>query len=508
MASFDPAGLLVALSDSDSSHSSSSESSSSSDEDESYVLYEILFNEMFAEPPHKRPKIVGYVEEDANRVVGSIIGGVFSGRISLPREGEEFYVERAGHFFQDSAPFHSLIYSARDVRFADGRCGLHGATKDAMDRIRRQYGGSNLRERSERRTFSACVTSRSPWTTRLFEAVASWQGSEHDRILRVRQELTSMVSKHVKAVSEIFGGTNFNGITGIEFVVQRLVLGCVPSHVAVMPDGNRRFAQRTGTDLRRTYIAGTLLFSGACRWCFEAGVSRVTVFVFALRHMRRCTFEKTALLLATVDTWADSLRTLDVTAELLDAYIAHTECPDVDMLMLCAGPRFSDFMDSRRAVPFLAPFMVGLGSFWIAVATLPCMASIVHSARTLNDFVLHYEPLAYEPISVGSRRWKRSAAQHRATRSVELAFRSYKSRVVGSIIGGVFSGRISLPREGEEFYVERAGHFFQDSAPFHSLIYSARDVRFADGRCGLHGATKDAMDRIRRQYGRQQSQVP
>ncbi|KAH7934012.1 hypothetical protein HPB49_020315 [Dermacentor silvarum] len=65
MASFDPAGLLVALSDSDSSHSSSSESSSSSDEDESYVLYEILFNEMFAEPPHKRPKIVGYVEEDA-----------------------------------------------------------------------------------------------------------------------------------------------------------------------------------------------------------------------------------------------------------------------------------------------------------------------------------------------------------------------------------------------------------------------------------------------------------
>ncbi|XP_065297900.1 disintegrin and metalloproteinase domain-containing protein 10-like isoform X1 [Dermacentor albipictus] len=194
--------------------------------------------------------------------------------------------------------------------------------------------------------------------------------------------------------------------------------------------------------------------------------------------------------------------------------------------------------------------MVGLGSFWIALATLSCMASIVYSARTLNDFVLHYEPLAYEPISVGSRRWKRSAAQHQAPRHVELAFRSYKrefrlrlerdpsafsedftiethrgpvldslehlysghvvgapdSRVVGSIIGGVFSGRISLPREGEEFYVERAGHFVQDSAPFHSLIYSARDVSFAGGRCGLHGAAKDAMDRIRRQYRRHQSQ--
>lgn len=63
MASFNSAGLLVVLSDSESSHSSSSESSSSSDEDESYVLYEVLFNKLFAEPPCKRPKIVGYVEE-------------------------------------------------------------------------------------------------------------------------------------------------------------------------------------------------------------------------------------------------------------------------------------------------------------------------------------------------------------------------------------------------------------------------------------------------------------
>ncbi|XP_075748140.1 disintegrin and metalloproteinase domain-containing protein 10 homolog [Rhipicephalus microplus] len=57
----------------------------------------------------------------------------------------------------------------------------------------------------------------------LFEAVSSWQVGGPDKIIRARQELTSMVAKHVKAVSEIFGGTNFNGITGIEFVVQRLV---------------------------------------------------------------------------------------------------------------------------------------------------------------------------------------------------------------------------------------------------------------------------------------------
>ncbi|XP_077484647.1 disintegrin and metalloproteinase domain-containing protein 10-like [Amblyomma americanum] len=43
-------------------------------------------------------------------------------------------------------------------------------------------------------------------------------------MLRTRQELTSMVSKHVNAVSDIFRSTNFNGITDITFVVQRLVI--------------------------------------------------------------------------------------------------------------------------------------------------------------------------------------------------------------------------------------------------------------------------------------------
>ncbi|XP_077484549.1 disintegrin and metalloproteinase domain-containing protein 10-like [Amblyomma americanum] len=195
--------------------------------------------------------------------------------------------------------------------------------------------------------------------------------------------------------------------------------------------------------------------------------------------------------------------------------------------------------------------MVGLGTFCFAAATFPWMASLAYSARVLNDFVLHYEPLSYEPVRELGRRWKRSAAQHHSMRNVQLAFRAHNrtfrlhlqqdrsafsndftvqmqsssvppsldhlysghvigapgSRVVGSIIGGVFSGSISLPREGEEFYVERAGRFFPDSVPFHSLIYSARDVSFAGGRCGLYGATKDALDRIRHRYRRHKFQV-
>ncbi|XP_077484550.1 disintegrin and metalloproteinase domain-containing protein 10-like [Amblyomma americanum] len=53
------------------------------------------------------------------------------------------------------------------------------------------------------------------------------------------------------------------------------------------------------------------------------------------------------------------------------------------------------------------------------------MASIVYSARVLNDFVLHYEPLSYEPVRTASGRWKRATVQHQSTRNVQLAFRAH-----------------------------------------------------------------------------------
>ncbi|XP_077528051.1 disintegrin and metalloproteinase domain-containing protein 10-like [Haemaphysalis longicornis] len=168
--------------------------------------------------------------------------------------------------------------------------------------------------------------------------------------------------------------------------------------------------------------------------------------------------------------------------------------------------------------------------------------------RRLNDFVHHYEPLSYEPIDMHrGRRWKRSVPGSSARRGsdIEFTFRAYNkefklrlqpdrsafskdfilqthrgpiknhldhlysghvvgfpgSHVVGAVIGGVFSGRISLSRDGEQFYVERAGRYSLES--FHSLIYSAHDVSSTGSHCGLNGATKDVLDKVRRRYGRQ-----
>ncbi|XP_077486661.1 disintegrin and metalloproteinase domain-containing protein 10-like [Amblyomma americanum] len=58
------------------------------------------------------------------------------------------------------------------------------------------------------------------------------------------------------------------------------------------------------------------------------------------------------------------------------------------------------------------------------------------------------------------------------------------SRVVGAVLDGVFTGRISLSPDGDrDFYVERAASYLL--APFHSVIYAAQDVSFDGAGCGL-----------------------
>uniref|UniRef100_G3MS10 Alkyl transferase n=1 Tax=Amblyomma maculatum TaxID=34609 RepID=G3MS10_AMBMU len=210
-------------------------------------------------------------------------------------------------------------------------------------------------------------------------------------------------------------------------VLWLLRFGPIPSHIAVMPDGNRRYAERTGAGLEHTYSAGTRLFTQASCWSFEAGVNRLTAFAFAPRHQKRNAFERDALFCQTIGTLTTSLQTLDklkslglrirsvgqvdllpsglraelaeleaatsddprertclacigyssrhqivlaaldmakgvkagtissedVTAEFLDAYVTDIECPDVDMLVRCAGRRLNDYMIMQSGYAYL-----------------------------------------------------------------------------------------------------------------------------------------------------------
>ncbi|XP_050035653.2 disintegrin and metalloproteinase domain-containing protein 10-like [Dermacentor andersoni] len=83
-----------------------------------------------------------------------------------------------------------------------------------------------------------------------------------------------------------------------------------------------------------------------------------------------------------------------------------------------------------------------------------------------------------------------------------------RSRVFGSLHRGVFEGSIDTG-SGDSLYVERARKFFNDTRPYHSVLYSSADVEIptvaegGSGRwCGLHGSTEHWMKDMLRRYRR------
>ncbi|KAH7966339.1 hypothetical protein HPB49_015388 [Dermacentor silvarum] len=95
------------------------------------------------------------VGEPRSRVFGSLHGGIFEGSINTG-SGDSLYVERSEKFFNNSQPFHSVLYSADDVEIpvspGGGRwCGLHGSTEKWMkDVLRRFRHGSHTERHSHK----------------------------------------------------------------------------------------------------------------------------------------------------------------------------------------------------------------------------------------------------------------------------------------------------------------------------------------------------------------------
>ena len=180
--------------------------------------------------------------------------------------------------------------------------------------------------------------------------------------------------------------------------------------------------------------------------------------------------------------------------------------------------------------------MFGLYVIYSLCVVLYCAQAL----RQLNEYIEHYEPLAYEPVVVATShvlsRAKRSSTdeptQDRPPPSEPfiIEFRSHgkhfplrlrpdydtvfdkdleieasngkpikvslehivsgqlatepRSKVFGAIRDGIFQGQINTQND-HTFYVERAHHYFNSSdyqlinnksLPFHSVIYSSRHV--------------------------------
>ncbi len=71
----------------------------------------------------------------------------------------------------------------------------------------------------------------------------------------------------------------------------------VPRHVAIMADGNRRWARAAGfDDVSHGHVAGARRIAELLEWCGEAGVGHVTIWLLSPDNLRRPTEELEPLL--------------------------------------------------------------------------------------------------------------------------------------------------------------------------------------------------------------------
>ncbi|UYV71774.1 ADAM10 [Cordylochernes scorpioides] len=208
--------------------------------------------------------------EPETHVYGSVREGVFEGKIHTA-QGPTYYVEKAHKYFpsmSNGTKFHSVIYSSEDVvdAYADKRSapilGGCGATADVMAWMN-QVSNSALPNQEEEEEDEEFINQEEPLTreeklrrferrsvqerwfplrrrqqqahtevslekracnlfiqtdTFLWEHVRSYSKSD----VGTQEELTSLISQHVKAVNHIYENTDFNGFRGIKFVVQRI----------------------------------------------------------------------------------------------------------------------------------------------------------------------------------------------------------------------------------------------------------------------------------------------
>ncbi|ELY65970.1 polyprenyl diphosphate synthase [Natronococcus jeotgali] len=79
-----------------------------------------------------------------------------------------------------------------------------------------------------------------------------------------------------------------------ERLLSREIAG-VPTHVAVIQDGNRRYARRRGSDATDGHRAGAETTERVLEWCQEVGVEELTLYAFSTENFERPPEEREAL---------------------------------------------------------------------------------------------------------------------------------------------------------------------------------------------------------------------
>ena len=145
--------------------------------------------------------------------------------------------------------------------------------------------------------------------------------------------------------------------TAYEDAYERLLrreIGEVPSHVAVIQDGNRRYAERQGDERTAGYHAGAKTTERVLEWCEDLGVDELTLYAFSTENFSRPEAQQEALF----DLIEAKLREFADAERVHDAEVGIRAIGDVDRL----PPRV------REAVSYAERRTAGYDRFRLNVA--------------------------------------------------------------------------------------------------------------------------------------------
>lgn len=80
------------------------------------------------------------------------------------------------------------------------------------------------------------------------------------------------------------------------FCVNIVKSGRVPKHIAIIMDGNRRFAKKTNVKRVEGHERGFDKLAETLQWCLELGIKEVTVYAFSIENFKRSQEEVDALI--------------------------------------------------------------------------------------------------------------------------------------------------------------------------------------------------------------------
>jgi tritrans,polycis-undecaprenyl-diphosphate synthase [geranylgeranyl-diphosphate specific] len=69
----------------------------------------------------------------------------------------------------------------------------------------------------------------------------------------------------------------------------------LPIHVAIIMDGNRRYARKMGMAMEEGHIYGAEVTEKVIDWCFDIGVKQLTMYAFSMENFNRTEEEKERL---------------------------------------------------------------------------------------------------------------------------------------------------------------------------------------------------------------------